>query len=84
MEVVQMATHLWIFVVLELFYIDVTRVQTHSSHLTAWPVVTFTVTIKCTCSSKDQDFSSVFVLFCLGTPFPLLKVCELKAAVGWQ
>lgn len=51
-----MATHLWIFVALELFYTDLTWVQTHSSYLAAGPVVTFTVAIKRTRSSKDRDF----------------------------
>lgn len=47
---------------------------THSPYLVTGPVVTFMITAKCTHSLKDQASSSMFVLFCLGIPFTLLKL----------
>lgn len=67
-------THLWTFVAVQLFYSDQTWIQTHGFYLVTRPVVTFMITAKCTHSSKDQVFSCMFVLFCLGTPFTLLKL----------
>lgn len=37
-------------------------------------MVIFMITVKCTHSSKDEVFSCMSVLFCLGTPFTLLKL----------